>query len=170
MNPNRPLSNKFRDYHDDTGHITERCYQLKKLIEDKVQSGELTHFTVKEDLLRKSYAREVYRIESKKPKRNPSPIISFSDEDYGYRVIKDHQDALVITTKIGTNTVQKILVDNGSSVDILYYSAFKRVDIGDRKLKDTRDAPLYGFTGNEVKVVGVIDLPVLFGSSPCRTW
>ncbi|XP_074326653.1 uncharacterized protein LOC141664594 [Apium graveolens] len=197
MNPNRPPSNKFCDYHEDTGHTTKRCYQLKYLIEDEVQNGELAHFVAKEDSSlhqqydqdrvidfisggqsaggnsnrsRKSYAREIFRVESKKPKRNPSPIIFFSDEDYGDRVIEDHQDALVITTKIGTNTVQKIIVDNGSSVDILYHSAFKRMDIGDRKLKDALDAPLYGFTGNEVKVVGMIDLPVLFGSPPCQTW
>ncbi|XP_074342599.1 uncharacterized protein LOC141680208 [Apium graveolens] len=161
------------------------------MIEDEVQSGELAHFVIKEDSshqqqydqdrvidiisgghsarrnsnwARKSYAREVYRIESKKPMRNPSPIILFLDEDYGDRIIEDHQDALVITTKVGTNTVQKILVDNGSSVDILYYSAFKRMDLGDRKLNDARDAPLYGFIGNEIKVIGVIDLPVLYGS------
>ncbi|XP_074356913.1 uncharacterized protein LOC141696691 [Apium graveolens] len=119
---------------------------------------------------RKLYTREVYRIKPKKLKRNPSPIISFSDKDYGDRIIEDHQDALVITTKVETNTVQKILVDNGSFVDILYYSAFKRMDLGDRKLNDARDAPPYGFTGNEVHVVGVIDLPVLFGSPPCQTW
>lgn len=56
--------------------------------------------------------------------------------------------------------MQKILIDNGSSVDILYHSAFSRMNLGDRKLSDAKDAPVYGFTGNEVKVLGVIDLPI----------
>lgn len=30
--------------------------------------------------------------------------------------------------------------------------------------------PPYGFTGNEVRVIGVIDLPVLFGSPPRQVW
>ncbi|XP_074346843.1 uncharacterized protein LOC141685651 [Apium graveolens] len=41
------------------------------------------------------------------------------------------------------------------------------MDTGDRKLENTH-SPLYGFTGNEVKVVGTIDLPVLFGTMPCQ--
>ncbi|XP_074343110.1 uncharacterized protein LOC141680924 [Apium graveolens] len=80
-----------------------------------------------------------------------------------------HQDALVITAKIGTNTVKKILVDNGSSVDVLYHHTLARMDTGERKLDNTH-SPLYGFTGNEVKVVGTIDFPVLFGTLPCQVW
>lgn len=55
-------------------------------------------------------------------------------------------------------------------MDVLYHHAYARMDLGDRKMSDAKDVPLYGFTGNEVKVVGVIDLPVLFGSPPCQTW
>lgn len=116
---------------------------------------------------KKLYAGEVFQVGSKKPHRNPTPIISFSDADYDDNMIDGHQDALVITTKIGTNTVKKILVDNGSSVDILYHHSYSRMDLGDRKLSEAKGAPLYGFIGNEVRVVGVIDLPILFGSSPC---
>lgn len=96
-------------------------------------------------------------------------MISFSDKDYLMGMIEDHYDALVFTTKVGTNTVKKILVDNGSSVDILYYSAFSRMDLGHRKFENV-NLPLYGFTGNEVKVVCVIDLQILFRSLPCQTW
>ncbi|XP_074347371.1 uncharacterized protein LOC141686220 [Apium graveolens] len=42
------------------------------------------------------------------------------------------------------------------------------MDLGDRKFDTSKGTPLYGFTGNEVKLVGVIDLPVLFGSPPCQ--
>ncbi|XP_074327012.1 uncharacterized protein LOC141664952 [Apium graveolens] len=61
------------------------------------------------------------------------------------------------------------IIDNGSSVDVLYHHAFSRMDIGDRRLENSR-TPLYGFTGNEVHVVGTIDMPVLFGSPPCQVW
>lgn len=84
----------------------------------------------------------MFRVDSKKPRENPSPIISFSDDDYEERTVEDHQDALIITTRIGANTVQKILVENGSSVDILYHIAFSRMNLGDRKLSDAKDTQL----------------------------
>lgn len=49
MNPNRPPSNKFCDFHEDVGHTTERCYRLKNLIKDKIQNGELAYFAVIEE-------------------------------------------------------------------------------------------------------------------------
>lgn len=54
MNPNRPPSSRYCDYHEDTWHTTERCCQLKNLIEDKVQNGEFAHFIAKEEPLRQS--------------------------------------------------------------------------------------------------------------------
>ncbi|KAL8135411.1 hypothetical protein AgCh_010160 [Apium graveolens] len=60
MNPNRPPSTRFCNYHDDTWHMITRCYQLKNLIKHKVQSGELSHLAVKDDsthrILKKGYA------------------------------------------------------------------------------------------------------------------
>ena len=197
MNPNRAPSTRYCEYHEDTGHTTDRCFQLKNLIEDKVKSGELAHFAVKEEQYRahtpprdrvidvisggfqpslqatprtQGSQNEVFRIDSKRPKKNPSPVIFFSDNDYAPNSTEFHQDALVITTKIGVNTVKKILVDDGSSTDILYQGALSRMDIGDRKVCDKDLTPLYGFTGNEVRIVGTIDLLVLFGYAPQQRW
>ncbi|XP_074351637.1 uncharacterized protein LOC141690764 [Apium graveolens] len=131
-----------------------------------IAAGGLSHNSRKLD------AREVFNVNSstaKRPRANPSLVISFSDDDYHPDLIEGYQDALVITTRVGNNTVKKMLVDNGSSVYVLYHHAFSRMDIGDRRLENSR-TPLYGFTGNEVHVVGTIDMPVLFGSPPCQIW
>ena len=50
--------------------------------------------------------------------------ITFNDKD-AHHVRHSHCDALVIKAMIANNNVHRILVDNGSSVDILYYQAFK---------------------------------------------
>ncbi|KAK3001138.1 hypothetical protein RJ639_021971 [Escallonia herrerae] len=80
---------------------------------------------------RKAYARKVCitsQNPSKKQKTTPVPTISFSDED-----LKDvnmpHDDPLVITIKAGNFEVKRVLVDNGSSAKILFYDAFRKMNI-----------------------------------------
>ncbi|GJT79983.1 hypothetical protein Tco_1054325 [Tanacetum coccineum] len=41
--PKKQNLNKFCDYHEDRGHNTNNCYQLKKQIEEAVASGKLAH-------------------------------------------------------------------------------------------------------------------------------
>ena len=41
-----------------------------------------------------------------------------------------HDDAIVITLLIADYTTRRVLVDNGSSADILYYLAFQQMRLG----------------------------------------
>ena len=49
--------------------------------------------------------------------------ITFTDEDAG-RVHHPYDDAIVITLLIANYTTRRVLIDNGSSADILYYPVF----------------------------------------------
>ena len=51
------------------------------------------------------------------------------DED-AERVHHPYDDAIVITLLIADYTTRRVLVDNGSSVDILYYLAFEQMRLG----------------------------------------
>ena len=66
---------------------------------------------------------------------------------------------------VANNNVYRILVDNGSSVDILYYQAFKRMGLKDSNLRPSL-SPVYGFTGDFVIPVGMITLPLTVGEYP----
>ena len=49
--------------------------------------------------------------------------ITFKESD-AHLIHHPHCDSLVIKAMMANNNVHRILVDNGSSVDILYYYAF----------------------------------------------
>ena len=100
---------------------------------------------------RKTYLRMVQNVQlmGSVPKiaRRESPIIGFSEEDVR-RLHHPHDDALVVSVRVGDYNVHWILVDNGSSVDILYYPAFQQMGI-DRARLILTNAPLVGFGGTK---------------------
>ena len=55
--------------------------------------------------------------------RVDNPIMKFSEED-ARCLHHPHDDALVVSIRVGEYNMHLVLVDNGSSVDILYYLAF----------------------------------------------
>ena len=65
------------------------------------------------------------------------------DED-AERVHHPHDDAIVITLLIADYMTKRVLVDNGSSVDILYYLAFQQMKFGKDQLHLV-NSPLAGF-------------------------
>ena len=93
--------------------------------------------------------------------------ITFRDSD-AHLIHHPYYDALVITIMMASNKVHKILVDNGSSVDILYYQAFQKMDLKVSDLKLSPN-PVYGFTGDSVTPMGVISLPMTVGDYPTQS-
>ena len=67
-------------------------------------------------------------LESKMAKIKIQPTLGFSDKDKG-GIIQPHDDALVVTHRIGGFDVKQVLVDQGSAVEIMYPDLYK----GDRK-------------------------------------
>ena len=55
--------------------------------------------------------------------------ITFTDKD-AERIHHPHDDGIVITLLIADHTTRRVLVDNGSSANILYYPAFQQMRLG----------------------------------------
>ena len=117
---------------------------------------------------RKTYLKMVQNVQLMgsvlKIARRESPIIRFSKED-ARRLHHPHDDALVVSIRVVDYNMHKVLVDNGSSADILYYPAFQQMGIDWERLIPT-NAPLIGFGGTRVLLVGVITLSVVVGDYP----
>ena len=93
-----------------------------------------------------------------------SPIIGFSEDD-ARRLYHPHDDALVVSLRVGDYNVHRMLVDNGSLADILYYPAFQQMGINRARLTPA-NAPLVGFGGTRVLPLGAITLSVTVGDYP----
>jgi len=61
--------------------------------------------------------------------------------------------------------MHRVLVDNGSSADILYYPTFQQMRI-DREQLILMNAPLIGFGGTRVFPLGAVTLSVTVGDYP----
>ena len=116
----------------------------------------------------KTYLKIVQNVQltSSVPKmlRIDNPVIEFLEED-ARRLHHPHDDALVISIRVRDYNTHRVLVDNGNSVDILYYPAFQQMRINRERLVPT-NAPLVGFRGTRVFPLGAVILSVTVGDYP----
>ena len=92
--------------------------------------------------------------------------ITFSDSDLeGCQ--HHHDDPLVVRAVVANKTVHRVLVDNGSSANIIFASAFDKMGIGREKL-DPVNTHLRGFSGENVLPLGSIQLVLTLGEPPCQ--
>ena len=87
-----------------------------------------------------------------------NPIIWFTKED-AWRLHHPHDNALIVSIQVGDYNTHRVLMDNGSIADILYYPAFRQMRIEKERLVPT-NALLIGFKGTRAYPPGVVTLPV----------
>ena len=64
----------------------------------------------------------------KRAKINVPLVLSFSDVDK-QGTIQPHDDVLVVTLRIGGYDVKKVMIDQGSAVEIMYPDLYKRLGL-----------------------------------------
>ena len=105
---------------------------------------------------------EVSNFEPKSARLEIRLSLGFSNEDE-IGTIQPYNDALVVTLRIGGYDVKRVMVDQGSYVEVMYPDLYRGLNL---KLEDltTYDAPLVSFDGKLVASKGHIRLPVQAGS------
>ena len=93
-----------------------------------------------------------------------NPVIGFIEED-AQRLHHPHDDILVVSIRVRDYNTHRVLVDNESFINILYYIAFQQMRI-DREWLVPTNAPLFGFRGTRVYPLGAITLPVTVSDYP----
>ncbi|KAK3020180.1 hypothetical protein RJ639_046988 [Escallonia herrerae] len=181
--PNKRNKDLWCHFHNDHGHTTDNYGSIKRAIEALIKRSQLRKEDREENAgiintisgglaaggssgrARKAYAREVYitsQPPNKKLKTVPVAAITFSDED-SKDIQTPHDDPLVIIVRAGNFDIKRVLIDNGSSAEVLFYDAFKKMNIPTDRLRKM-DTPLYGFSNHPVAAEGITALPVAIGT------
>ena len=74
-------------------------------------------------------------------------VMGFSDENK--IAIQPHDDALVITLRIGGYDVKRVMVDQGSAAEIMYPNLYKGLSLRAEDLTPY-SSPLVGFEGKVI--------------------
>ena len=194
--------NLYCQYHQEPGHTTEDCRNLRYHLDQLVREGKLRHLlhhsssqqgqanpeTRRNASLRPpigtinvifaasgwtdscpSRVLSVARLptesddrESKKVKKGASLVQGFSDDDK-IGTTQPHDDALVVTLRIEGYDVKRVLVDQGSAVEVMYPDLYKGLNLRPDDLT-SYDSPLVSFEGKTVTPMGQIRLPIQTGS------
>ena len=91
--------------------------------------------------------------------------ITFSDS-YLEGCQHPHDDPLVVLAIVANTTVHRVLIDNGSSADIIFASAFDKMGVVRENLEPV-NTHLRGFSGEKVLPLGSIQLVLTLGEPPC---
>ena len=199
--PMKRNQNLYCQYHQERGHTTEDCRNLKNHLDQLVREGKLSHLlhhssgqqgqasieTWRDTSLRPpigtinvilvapgktgscpSKVMFVARLptehddrESKKAKKITSPVLGFSNEDK-IGTTQPYDDTLVIMLRIGGYDVRRVLVDQGSIVEVMYPNLYKGLNLKPENLT-AYDSPLVSFEGKTVTPRVQIRLPIQTG-------
>ncbi|XP_050281281.1 uncharacterized protein LOC126722175 [Quercus robur] len=96
--------------------------------------------------------------ESKRARGMATPLIGFSDKDK-LGTLQPHDDALVVTLRIGGYDVKRVLVDQGNAVEVMYPDLYKGLKLKPEDLT-IYDSPLVSFEGKTITPKSMIRLPI----------
>ncbi|XP_028082590.1 uncharacterized protein LOC114283911 [Camellia sinensis] len=124
--------------------------------------------TLKEEIAKAVQIQQVISVEPASKKvhtvpKSPLCTVSFIRKDLE-GIQHPHTDALIITVGIGKRfDVKRVLVDQGSATEILYYDLFRKLGLSEQHLTPAI-APLVGFNSQPEWPLGRIVLPVVVGT------
>ena len=98
----------------------------------------------------------------KRARMESRPVLSFSDKDKE-GTIQPHNDALVVTLRIGGYDVMRVMVDQGIGAEVMYPDLYKGLNLKPEDLT-AYNISLISFNGKVVILKGQIRLPIQAGS------
>ncbi|XP_038979867.1 uncharacterized protein LOC120109988 [Phoenix dactylifera] len=186
---------RYYHFHRDHDHDIEECFQLRDEIKALIHRGILNRFVqnwhdegapvenaappedqnnsrpiagtinaIEGGPAEESSTKEPARKEALLKHQRTTEAISFSDEDLK-GVETPHDDVVVISLIMNKFVVKRVLVDNRSSANVLFYDTFQKIGMTEDQLR-RMNVLVVGFTENLVPVKGVVSLPITVELAP----
>ena len=92
--------------------------------------------------------------------QTPDVDLIFTTADLQDVVPHDNDPVVVSVVAVGRK-VHRVLMDQGSSVDVMFWSTFNKLQLSPDQLRPYTDC-LYGFAGDQLEVRGNIELRTTF--------
>ncbi|XP_071687446.1 uncharacterized protein [Rutidosis leptorrhynchoides] len=178
---------KFCDFHNDFGHETDDCIQLRQAIKEAVRFGKLSHLVkgIRNPMVPKQEAKPeekrlnadnailtvteclaVEKLRTYKRERKSGVIyweeISFTALD----TVTPSDKPVTINGRIFEREVHRVYLDGGSACDIMYEHCFDQLSPSIKALLSPPRVPLIGFSGERCWPIGEVDLDFTIGEPP----
>ncbi|KAK9075509.1 hypothetical protein SSX86_003833 [Deinandra increscens subsp. villosa] len=176
---------KWCAYHEDFGHLTEDCIAMRKEISYLLSKGFLKELLGrKKDRSRGTDQSAKSRgtnqtMDAERSRGHPEQAASpspdakdiyfisggsdicgrYLGEDDRCNVMDPHHDGLVITLYISNHFVKRILIDGGSSANIIQLETLTKMGIPQDEVI-AKSMVLVGFSGETKNTLGEVKLPV----------
>ena len=116
--------------------------------------------------MKKAKGREINNVHSQLPPmkmpRNDEPDIVFLERD-GHGIRQPYDDPLVIMLRVEEFNIHRMLIDNRSSIDIIYLPAFQQMKLDKKKIRPFT-SPLVSFTRDRIVPKGIVTLTMMAGT------
>nr|GEY49463.1 reverse transcriptase domain-containing protein [Tanacetum cinerariifolium] len=173
--------NKFCDFHNDKGHSTDKCMQLKKQIGELVRAGKLSHLIKeikqgrdqskagKKETSVKDKPTTIYMVQSWQ--RTVKQKVTQSFERVGEIAFSQlaasngTEGPLVIEAEMGGHMIHRMYIDGGSSMEILYEHCFNWLQPEIKSQMVPATTSLTGFSGETIWPLGKLRLLVTIGDA-----
>ncbi|MCI07470.1 hypothetical protein A2U01_0028539, partial [Trifolium medium] len=129
---------------------------------DADEEGLMKHLTAHMDGSWENFPKAlvISRVTVSSVKKGFVPLAFYMEEVPGGS--PNYQIPLLVRARMANFDVHRILVDQGSSCDVMYSGLFKTLQLTDKNLVPYVGADLQGFNGSTTKPWGYVDLIVTF--------
>ncbi|XP_021727195.1 uncharacterized protein LOC110694328 [Chenopodium quinoa] len=152
---NKSEKKKEKKNDDEDGNSTNSRFVA--IISGGIAAGGLTMKGIKQDIRQSAKLMHAENV-----KVEPFLEVTVCEANRG-KIRTPHYDPMVFILKVANLKVRRVLIDTGSSSDIISLAYLKILKFSEDALKDISHS-LVGFGESIIHSVGRIDLPVRFGS------
>ncbi|XP_030923102.1 uncharacterized protein LOC115949986 [Quercus lobata] len=153
--------------HHSSGRVSQAGSELREYASSKLPIGTINVIFAAPGRTRSCPSRVMSASRSRAEESSSIPkraklgiplVLSFSDEDK-VGIIQPHGDTLIVTLRIGGYDMKRVMIDQGSAVDIIYPDLYRGLNL---KLENLTaySSPLVSFEGRMVVPKGQIRLPM----------